>query len=112
MGLDLFGHVDVDITEGAKIYSPIIHQPFEVFSPQYQMDYSYAPMVAIESPGARGAVITTKKEAASEPYVGGAEVTAPTTGAPPDITGTILMLGLLGAGALIVTTVLKKKHKK
>lgn len=102
---------DVHITQGAKTYAPVIHKPFEVFAPQYQMDYSYAPTVNIESPGATGSVITTKKEAMSEPYVGGTDVTAPTTGVESDPMGMILILGLVAVGGYVAVSLLKKKKK-
>lgn len=100
---------DMHVTEGAKTYAPIIHKPFEQFSPQYQMDYSYAPSVFIESPGARGAVITTKKEARSEPYIGGADVTAPTTGQTTDPMGMILLLGVVAVAGYVAVGFLKRK---
>jgi len=39
------------------------HEPFEQFSYAPQMDYSYAPVVSIDSPGSTqtGATITTKR---------------------------------------------------
>ena len=100
---------DIHITEGAKTYAPVLHQPFEQFSPQYQMDYSYAPTVQIDSPGARGAVITTKKEAHSTPYIGGPDVTAPTTGQTTDPTGMIVLLGLVAVGGYVAVGFLKRK---
>ena len=103
--------MDYHVTEGAKTYAPIIHKPFEQFSPQYLMDYSYAPTVQIESPGAQGAVITTKKEAHSTPYIGGADVEAPTTGQPQDIMGPILLLGLVAVGGYVAVGFLKRKKK-
>ena len=108
MGGLLFG---VDITQGAQTYAPVIHKPFEIFSPQYQMDYSYAPNVQIDSPGATGSTITTKKEARSEPYVGGTEVVAPTTGVESDPMGMILILGLVAVGGYVAVNLLSKKKK-
>ena len=108
MGGWLFG-VDYHYTEGAKTYAPILHQPFEQFSPQYQQDYIYAPSVQIDSPGAIGPAITTKKEAHSTPYIGGAEVIAPTTGQPPDIMGSVLLLGLVAVGGYVAVGFLKRK---
>lgn len=100
---------DYHHTEGAKTYAPVIHKPFELFAPQYQMDYSYAPTVQIESPGARGAVITTKKEAHSEPYIGGPDVTAPTTGVESDPMGMLLILGVIAVGGAIAVSFISKK---
>ena len=100
---------DQHITQGARTFSPILHQPLEQFSPQYQMDYSYAPTVQIESPGATGATITTKKEAHSDPYIGGADVTAPTTGQETDPMGTILLLGVVGVVGYVIVGFLNRK---
>ena len=53
------------------IVTPSIAYPYAQYSPQYapqlQWDYSYAPSIIIESPGAKGATIETKKEATSTP---------------------------------------------
>jgi len=89
-------------------YSPIIHQPFEVFSPAYQLDYSYAPSVFIESPGARGSVITTKKEATQTPYVGGSEIQQTQTDTE-GWTSIILILGLVAVGGYVLVSHKKKK---
>ena len=111
--MGLLMDMNVDITEGAQTYSPIIHQPFEQFSPSYQIDSTYAPSIFIDSPQSTGAVVTTKKQATQTPTIEGADVTAPTTGSPPDITGTILMVAIVGViGYVIVTMVKKKKRKK
>ena len=67
MGGLLFG-VDVNQTfkeTYSPTYAQTYHKPFEQFSPQYQMDYVYQPNVMIESPGAKGPITTTKKEAVS-----------------------------------------------
>lgn len=92
-------------------YSPtdqrVFHKPFEVFSPQYQMDYSYAPTVQIDSPGARGAVITTKKEAASSPSVGGPEYTKARDTSDP--MGMLLILGVVAVGGAIAVSFISKK---
>ena len=104
--------MDFNITEGAKTYSPVFHKPFEQFSPQYQMDYQYAPTIQIDSPGAAGAVMTTKKEAHSTPYIGGPTVTAPTTGPTSDPMGMILILGLVAVGGYVAVNMLGKKKKK
>jgi len=104
--------VDVNITQGAQTYAPVIHKPFEIFAPQYQMDYSYAPTVNIESPGATGSVITSKKEAMSSPYVGGPEVIAPTSGPTNDPMGMVLILGLVAVGGFVLVNVLDKKKQK
>lgn len=110
--MGLIADFNVDITEGAKTYAPIIHQPFEQFSPSYQIDSTYAPSIFIDSPQSTGAVVTTKKQATQTPYIGGADVEAPTTGSPPDITGTILLIAIIGVAGYIAVTVLKKKKRK
>ena len=107
--MGIFG-IDFHLTEGAKTYAPVIHQPFEQFAPQYQQDYIYAPSVQIDSPGAQGPIVTTKKEAMSTPYIGGPEVVAPTQGgSQSDPTGMILILGLVAVGGYVLSTMIKKK---
>lgn len=101
--------MDIHTTEGARTYAPILHQPFEQFSPSYQMDYSYAPTVNIDSAGARGSVITTKKQATQTPYIGGADVTAPTTGQTTDPMGMIMLLGVVAVAGYVAVGLLKKK---
>ena len=109
MGGWLFG---VDITEGAKTWSPTTYKPFSTFSPQYQMDYSYAPNIQISSPGATGSTITTKKEASSTPTQTGATVTAPTTGTETDPMGTVLLIAALAVGGFVVVGYLNRGKKK
>jgi len=83
--------MDVKYQEGAKTYTPIIHRPFE-------------------SPGATGSVVTTKKEAMSEPYVGGAEVSAPTGDIQTsDYTVLIIGVAIIGAIAWAYTSKQKKR---
>ena len=101
--------VDQHITQGARTYAPTLHQPFEQFAPQYQMDYQYAPSVFIESPGAQGAVMTTKKEATSTPYIGAPEIITPTTGVESDPMGMLLILGVVAVGGAIAVSFISKK---
>ena len=101
--------VDQHITQGAKTYSPTITHPLAQFSPTYQMDYQYAPTVQIESPGARGAVMTTKKEATSTPTISGADISAPTTGVESDPMGMLLILGVIAVGGAIAVSFISKK---
>lgn len=57
-------------------YAPTIKEKFAEFAPtiapqsarSYQLDYQFAPVVAIESPQTQGSVQSTKKEAKLEPY--------------------------------------------
>jgi len=100
---------DQNITQGARTYSPTLHQPFEQFAPQYQMDYSYAPNVQISSPGATGSTITTKKEASSTPYIGAPDITAATTGVESDPMGMLLILGVIAVGGAIAVSFISKK---
>lgn len=87
-------------------FSPIYHKPFEQFSPAYQLDYSYAPNIQIDSPGATGTTITTKKESAQTPYIGGTDLSETQQ---QDIMGPILLLGILGIGGWIAVNYLKRK---
>lgn len=107
-------------------YSPqkTLYEKFSTFSPVYapqlgyQMDYTYAPMVAIESPGATGAVVTTKKEAKQTQDVTGATseqspVSEPSqVGPTSDPMGMILILGLVAVGGYVLVNVIGKKKKK
>lgn len=104
-----------------KTYAPTIYEKFSTFSPVYspqfgyQMDYTYAPMVAIESPGATGAVVTTKKEAKQTQEVTGATseqspvVTPSQVGPTSDPMGMILILGLVAVGGYVAVSLIKKK---
>lgn len=115
----------VDVTQEYQ-YSPqkTLYEKFSTFAPVYapqlgyQLDYTYAPMVAIESPGATGAVVTTKKEAKQTQEVTGATtaqspVSAPSqVGPASDPMGMILILGLVAVGGYVAVSLLKKKKKK
>lgn len=99
-------------------YSPTIYEKFSTFSPVYaptlgyQMDYAYAPTVQIDSPGAQGAVVTTKKEMKQTPDITGAttEQSPAVTqeGAQSDPMGMILILGLVAVGGFVLVKVLDK----
>jgi len=101
---------DINITE-KKSFSPIYHKPFELFSPSYQLDYSWAPSVIIDSPGSSGATITTKKEATQTPTIEGSD-TAQSDLEAQDYTGLVLILGVIVVGGYIAGSWLKKKKKK
>ena len=102
-------------------YSPTTYEKYSTFSPVYsptlgyQLDYAYAPSIFIESPGATGAVVTTKKEMTQTPDITGATSTqSPTTTAgqtsgQSDIWGIVLLLGLVGIGGYILVHAMKKK---
>lgn len=102
-------------------YSPTIYEKFSTFAPVYapsmgyQLDYSYAPMVAIESPGASGAVVTTKKEMTQTPDVTGATTSqSPSVsqaGSQSDPMGMILILGLVAVGGYVAVNLIGKKKK-
>lgn len=104
-------------------FSPTTYEKFSTFAPVYspttgyQLDYSYAPMVAIESPGARGAVVTTKKEATQTPAVTGATTEQSPTVSPSQVgptsdpMGMILILGLVAVGGYVAVNLIGKKKK-
>ncbi|MBA7496537.1 hypothetical protein ES702_07146 [subsurface metagenome] len=110
-------------TEIQKTYAPTIYEKFSTFAPVYapqlgyQLDYTYAPMMAIESPGARGAVVTTKKEASQTQDVTGATTEQSPTVSPSQVGPTsdpmsmILILGLVAVGGYVAVSLLKKKKK-
>jgi len=112
------------ITEIQKTYSPTTYEKFSTFAPvyaptsAYQMDYSYAPTIAIESPGTVGAVVTTKKQATQTPAVIGATtsqdptVTPSQVGPTSDPMGMILILGLVAVGGYVAVSMLGKKKKE
>lgn len=89
-------------------YSPTItkHKAFETFIPIYQIDSQYSPSVFIDSPGARGATMTTKKEAsASASQEHGADLSEATQ---QDLFTPILILAGLGVGGYILVNLFKK----
>lgn len=112
----------VDVTQ-EYMFAPQTtrYEKFSTFSPVYapqfgyQMDYSYAPTVQIDSPGAQGAVVTTKKEARQTQEVTGATseqspVSIPSQEGPTsDPMGMILILGLVAVGGFVLVKVLDKK---
>jgi len=99
---------DINIRE-ERSFSPIYHKPFEQFSPSYQLDYSWAPSVIIDSPGSSGATITTKKEATQTPYVGGSEFSPSGDISTPDYGTIAIVLGVLVVGGYLVGSWIKKK---
>jgi len=117
----LWGGVDIQTQE---TYAPTIYEKFSTFAPvysptsAYQMDYSYAPTIAIESPGTTGAVVTTKKQATQTPDITGATteqsptVTPSQVGPQSDPMGMILILGLVAVGGYVAVSMLGKKKQK
>jgi len=107
-----------------KTFSPTTYEKFSTFAPVYspvtgyQMDYSYAPNVQINSPGATGSTITTKKEMSQTPTVTGATVEQSPTTAPSQVgptsdpMGMILILGLVAVGGYVAINLLGKKKIK
>lgn len=100
-----------------KTYSPTFaeehHKPFELFSPQNQYDYSYAPNVQIDSPGATGSTITTKKEASSS--LEQSKEIAPSVSQSDteqqDLMTPILIMGGLAVVGYVAIRVLGKKKR-
>jgi len=102
-------------------YSPTIYEKFSTFSPVYapqlgyQLDYTYQPVLAIESPGTIGATTTTKKESNQTQDITGATseqsptATASQIGPQSDPMGIILILGLVAIGGYVLVGVMKKK---
>jgi len=119
MGGILFG---VDIYNQST-FAPTTYEKFSTFSPVYaptlgyQLDYAYAPTIAIQSPETVGAVTTTKKEMTQTPDVTGATseqspTTSPTlTGPTSDPMGIILILGLVAVGGYVLVGMMKKKKE-
>lgn len=104
---------NVDIYSSTKkSWANIYHEPFETFAPSYQLDYAYAPMVAISSPGATGSTITTKKEATQTPTQEGIGQTQEDTTTKTGGDNTLLLLGVAGAVLIGLIYVWKKKKKK
>jgi len=107
--------------EVQQTFSPTTYEKFSTFSPvyapqqSYQLDYAYAPSLFIESPGAQGAVITTKKQATQTQDVTGATssqdptVSPSQTGPASDPMGMILILGLVAVGGYVLVSMKKKK---
>ena len=111
----LFGS-EIDIRrEYSPHFAQQYHQPFEQFSPQYQMDYSYAPSVFIDSPGATGAVITTKKEAHSTPTISSESASERSMDTTKGSDLVMLLAAAAAAtigGAILVSAISKKKEIK
>lgn len=118
--MGLLTDINVEIM---KTWSPTTYEKFSTFAPVYapqlgyQLDYTYAPMVAIESPGARGAVVTTKKESTQTQDVTGATTEQSPTIAPSQVgptsdpMGMILILGLVAVGGYVAVSLIGKKKK-
>jgi hypothetical protein len=88
----------------------VYHQPFETYSPVYaqkknlQLDYSYAPVFNISSPGASGASITSKKDsslAGDTSSTAGAVDTLGQTQTSANLNQNLLMIAVVGGIALI-----------
>lgn len=102
---------NVDIYSSTKkSWANVYHEPFEQFSPSYQLDYAYAPMVAIESPGATGSTVTTKKEAIQTPTQEGIDQAQSDALSKTRGSNDLLLLGL--AGAVIIGAIYFWKRKK
>lgn len=102
-------------------YAPTTYEKFSTFAPVFapqrslQMDYSYAPNIQIDSPGAVGSTITTKKEMKATQDVTGAttsqDPSVSQVGPSSDPMGMILILGLVAVGGYVLTGYLKKKKR-
>lgn len=100
-------------------YAPQITYPFAQYAPVYSptsayaLDYAYMPTVQIQSPSASGPVYSSKKQQTQQPYI----TSQPTIASQPqatdtetqDLTGTILILGVLAVGGYLVASWIKKK---
>src|SRR4030042_3798048 len=83
------------------------YYPYATYSPIYspvknvQLDYYYAPSAIIESPMAKGATITSKKEASlvSEPYISTAQ--SPYIMQADQGTGSLMTIAVIGGIALL-----------
>lgn len=85
----------------------VYHQPYETYAPVYaqkknlQLDYSYAPVFNISSPGASGASITSKKESSLAGDTSSTAGATDTLGQTQSSSETNLwMIALIGAFAL------------
>lgn len=111
MGLIADTYVDI-YSSKKETHAQTYHQPFETFMPSYQLDYAYAPAVMIESPGATGSTVTTKKEAVQTPTQEGIDTTQ-----KDDIDKTtggndwILPVAIIGVLAVSGVYLLKGKKK-
>jgi len=112
--MGLLMDVNQDIYQSKKeSYANVYHEPFETFSPAYQLDYAYAPSVFIESPGSSGSTITTKKEAIQTPTQAGIDqAQSDTKSDNVDPFGWILPVAIIGGLAFLGTTYIKNKRKK
>lgn len=94
-------------------YSPTInkHQPFEQFQYSPQIDYSYAPSIAWESPGATvtGATVTTKKEMSASMEGGDLSGAVTDQGEQANPLGTVALIGGIAVVGIIAFGLLKKK---
>lgn len=117
--MGLLADFNVEVQE---TYAPTIYEKFATFAPQYaptlgyQLDYAYAPNIQIESPGAIGSQVTTKKEMTQTPEQVSAIEQSPTVtpsqvGPQSDPMGIILILGLVAVGGYILVSMVKKKRK-
>jgi len=111
------------VQEIQQTYAPTTYEKFSTFSPVYaptlgyQLDYTYQPVIAIESPGTTGATTTTKKEMKQTTDVTGAtseqspNVTPSQVGPQSDPMGIILILGLVAIGGYVLVGMMKKKKE-
>ena len=86
----------------------VYHQPYETYAPVYaqkknlQLDYSYAPVFNISSPGASGGTITSKKDANLAGDVSSkAGATDELSSTQTDTEQNLLMIAVIGGIALI-----------
>ena len=101
----------------ASTYAPNInkHQPFEQFQYSPQIDYSYSPSIAYESPGATVtcATVTTKKEMTTSQQGGdtsGADVPIDQSEETAnDPLGNIILIGGLAVVGIVAYGIFKRK---
>ena len=91
-------------------YQMEYHKSFEQFSPSYQMDYIHAPTVNIESAGASGSDVATKKESTQEPYAGGlTSLQSDSPSESTDLGGTLIIVSIVAVAGIIGYGFIKKK---
>ena len=104
-----------------QTYSPTTYEKFSTFSPVYspamvyQLDYAYAPVIALESPNTSGSSVSTKKEANQSQETRGSSSSQNPTTSPSltaggsDWAGLVLVLGLVAIGGYVLVGMTKKK---
>lgn len=100
--------------QNAYSYQIEKHEPFEQFQYSPAMDYSYAPVIQYESPGATatGATVTTTKKQTTSQEGGGFTPSSSQDQSMKDSTDLItplLIIGAVGIGGYLLYKGFKKK---